>query len=99
MTLIGAWLSRVEPSQGKQSRVEIELPFRAELTRQHGYATRALRVRSRIPQVPCQLFALPCESLNLMVEFKINVVAPATGERSLTVGRPPSGTYAHGLRP
>ena len=82
MTLIGARLSRVEPG-----RVEIELPFRADLTQQHGYlhagVTSAI-ADSAGGYAGYSLF--PAGSSVLTVEFKINLLAPAAGERFLAVG-------------
>lgn len=77
MTNFGAELTRVEPG-----RVEIEVPFRDDLTQQqaffHGGVTTA------IVDTACGYAALtlmPAGSEVLSVEFKINLFAPATGER------------------
>lgn len=82
MSLIGARLGRVEPG-----RVEIELPFRADLTQQHGYLHAGITsaiADSAGGYAGYSLF--PAESSVLTVEFKINLVAPAFGERFLAVG-------------
>jgi len=83
MTLIGARLSRVEPG-----RVEIELPFRADLTQQHGYLHAGITsaiADSAGGYAAYSLFS--AGSSVLTVEFKINLVAPAAGERFLAVGQ------------
>jgi len=82
MTSIGARLSRVEPG-----RVEIELPFRADLTQQHGYLHAGITsaiADSAGGYAGYSLF--PAGSSVLTVEFKINLLAPAAGERFLAVG-------------
>ena len=82
MSLIGARLGRVEPG-----RVEIELPFRADLTQQHGYlhaGTTSAIADSAGGYAGYSLF--PAGSSVLTVEFKINLVAPASGERFLARG-------------
>ena len=82
MSLIGARLGRVEPG-----RVEIELPFRADLTQQHGYLHAGITsaiADSAGGYAGYSLF--PAGSSVLTVEFKINLVAPASGERFLARG-------------
>ena len=83
MTLIGARLSRVEPGWA-----EIELPFRADLTQQHGFLhggiTSAI-ADSAGGYAGYSLF--PADSSILTVEFKINLMAPAAGERFRAVGK------------
>jgi len=82
MTLIGARLNRVEPG-----RAEIELPFRADLTQQQGYLHAGITsaiADSAGGYAGYSLF--PAGSSILTVEFKINLVAPAAGERFLAVG-------------
>ena len=82
MTTIGARLARVSPG-----RVEIELPFRADLTQQHGYLHAGITsaiADSAGGYAGYSLF--PADSSVLTVEFKINLTAPAAGERFLAVG-------------
>ena len=82
MSLIGARLGRVEPGW-----VEIELPFRADLTQQHGYLHAGITsaiADSAGGYAGYSLF--PAGSSILTVEFKINLVAPAAGERFLAFG-------------
>ena len=82
MRTIGAELTRVEPG-----RVEIALPYRADLTQQHGYlhagVTSAI-ADSAGGYAGYSLF--PAASSVLTVEFKINLVAPAAGERFIALG-------------
>jgi uncharacterized protein (TIGR00369 family) len=82
MRTIGAQLSRVEPG-----RVEIELPFRADLTQQHGYLHAGITsaiADSAGGYAGYSLF--PAGSSVLTVEFKINLLAPAAGERFVALG-------------
>ena len=83
MGLIGARLSRVEPGE-----VEIELPFRADLCQQHGFfhaGVTSTIADSAAGYAGYSLF--PVDSSVLTVEFKINLLAPADGERLRAVGR------------
>jgi uncharacterized protein (TIGR00369 family) len=82
MRTISAQLSRVEPG-----RVEIELPFRADLTQQHGYLHAGITsaiADSAGGYAGYSLF--PKGSSVLTVEFKINLLAPAAGERFVALG-------------
>jgi uncharacterized protein (TIGR00369 family) len=82
MQTIGAELSRVEPG-----RVEIALPFRSDLTQQHGYLHAGITstiADSAGGYAGYSLF--PAGSSVLTVEFKINLLAPAAGERFIAVG-------------
>lgn len=61
--------------------VEIELPFREDLTQQHGYLHAG--VVTSVVDSACGYAALsltPEGAEVLSVEFKINLVAPATGD-------------------
>ena len=76
MDLIGASLTRVEPGI-----VEITLPYRADLTQQHGYVHAG--VVTTIADSACGYAAytlMPPESDVLAVEFKVNLLRPAKGE-------------------
>jgi uncharacterized protein (TIGR00369 family) len=76
MRLIGATLVGVAPGA-----VEIRLPFRADLTQQHGYLHAG--VVTTICDSACGYAALsrmaPGSGV-LTVEFKMNLLAPARGE-------------------
>ena len=76
MATFGARLVRVAPGA-----VEIELPFRDDLTQQHGYLHAG--VVTAIVDSACGYAALtltPPGAEVLSVEFKINLLAPAAGE-------------------
>jgi len=83
MALLGATITRVEPGL-----VEIEAPFRGDLTQQHGYfhagVTSALADTAG-GYAGYTLF--PADSSVLTVEFKINLLAPAQGDRLSARGR------------
>ncbi len=80
MRTIGAELIRVQPG-----RVEIALPFRADLTQQHGYLHAG--ITSTIAAGGYAGYSLfPAESSVLTVEFKINLLAPAAGEWFVALG-------------
>jgi uncharacterized protein (TIGR00369 family) len=83
MRFIGATLTRVEPGH-----VEIALPFRAELTQQHGFFHAGITgtiADSAGGYAGYTLF--PANSSVLTVEYKINLLAPADGERLVATGR------------
>jgi uncharacterized protein (TIGR00369 family) len=83
MQTIGARLLRVASGE-----VEIELPFRADLTQQHGFIAAA--VVSAILDVACGYAAMslmPPGANVLTVEFKVNLLAPAVGERLVARAR------------
>lgn len=76
MQLIGARLTRVEPGI-----VEITLPYRADLTQQHGYLHAG--IVTTIADSACGYAAytlMPPNSEVLSVEFKVNLLRPAKGE-------------------
>lgn len=79
MNLIGAELSRVEPGV-----VEITLPYRSDLTQQHGYLHAG--IVTTIADSACGYAAyslMPPKSEVLSVEFKVNLLRPAKGEMFL----------------
>ena len=83
MGLIGAELSRVEPGV-----VEITLPYRADLTQQHGYMHAG--AITAIVDSACGYAALsliPAGVEVLTVEYKVNFLAPASGSRFVARGR------------
>ena len=76
MATLGAALERVAPGE-----VDIRLPFRDELTQQHGFL-HAGAVTSVVDSA-CGYAALtlmPPGAAVLTVEFKVNLLAPAQGE-------------------
>ena len=81
MGLIGAELSLVEPGV-----IEITLPYRADLAQQHGYLHAG--IVATIADSACGYAAyslMPPNSEVLSVEFKVNLLRPAKGERFLAV--------------
>ena len=83
MRLLGAELTTVLPGE-----IEIILPFRADLTQQHGYVHAA--AVAAIADSACGYAALtlmePAQEV-LSVEFKVNLLAPAVGEQFVAAGR------------
>ena len=76
MSLIGAELTRVEPGI-----VEITLPYRADLSQQHGYLHAG--IVTTIADSACGYAAyslMPPGSEVLSVEFKVNLLRPAKGD-------------------
>lgn len=83
MQLLGAELAELQPGS-----VGIALPFRDALTQQHGYLHAA--AVTAIVDSACGYAALtlmPAGREVLSVEFKLNLLAPAEGERFVAVGR------------
>ena len=82
MRTIGAKIARVEPG-----RVEILLPFRADLTQQHGYLHAGVTGAIADSAGGYAAYSLfPAQSSVLTVEFKINLLAPAAGEQFIASG-------------
>jgi uncharacterized protein (TIGR00369 family) len=82
MALIGATMTRVSPG-----RCEIELPVREDLTQQHSYVHGGVVGMIGDSAGGYAAFTLmPVDSSVLTVEYKINMLAPAKGERLLAVG-------------
>lgn len=83
MKTIGASLVRVAPGE-----VEIELPFRDDLCQQHGFLHAG--VVTALADSACGYAALslmPPSAAVLTVEFKVNLLAPARGDRFVARGR------------
>ena len=83
MATLGARLTRVEPGA-----VDILLPYRPDLTQQHGFV-HAGAVTSVVDSA-CGYAAftlMPADAGVLSVEFKINLVAPARGDELIARGR------------
>jgi len=83
MHTIGASIVRVEPGE-----VELELPFRDDLTQQHGFLHAG--IVTTLVDSACGYAALSVmdrESAVLSVEYKVNLLAPAVGDRMRAVGR------------
>ena len=83
MRLIGGRLGRVEPG-----RVDIELPFRDDLSQQHGFFHAGITSTIADSAGGYAAYTLfPAESSVLTVEFKINLIAPARGDKLIATGR------------
>ena len=83
MKTIGARIVRVAPGE-----VELELPFRDDLTQQHGFLHAG--IVTTLVDSACGYAALSVmdrESAVLSVEYKVNLLAPAIGERMRAIGR------------
>jgi uncharacterized protein (TIGR00369 family) len=76
MSTIGAQLTQVAPGQ-----TVVELPFRTDLTQQHGFLHAG--IVATIVDSACGYAALtlmPPEVAVLTAEYKVNLIAPAAGE-------------------
>lgn len=83
MQAIGASLTRVTPGE-----VEIVLPFRQDLTQQHGYLHAG--IVSTIADSACGYAAyslMPADAAVLTVEYKVNFLSPAQGDRMIARAR------------
>ncbi|MCW5958687.1 MAG: PaaI family thioesterase [Pyrinomonadaceae bacterium] len=83
MATIGAMLTRIDPGE-----VDIEMPFSAALSQQHGFLHAG--ITAAIADSACGFAALTLmdeDSEVLSVEFKINLLSPAVGEKFRAEGR------------
>ncbi len=83
MTTIGASITRV-----KLGEVSVEVPFRSDLTQQHGFFHAG--VVTMIVDTACGYAALTCMpavAAVLTVEYKVNFLSPASGEKLIARGR------------
>ena len=83
MRLIGARIVELAPGY-----CSIELPYRDDLAQQHGYIHAA--IITGLVDSACGFAAytlMPAGSEVLSVEFKVNLLSPAKGERFRAVGR------------
>lgn len=83
LATLGARLVQVDDGQ-----VDIELPASVSIQQQHGYAHAG--AIATIADSACGyacLTRMPEDSAVLSVEFKINLLAPAVGERFIARGR------------
>jgi len=77
LVTMGASLTRVGPGE-----VEIQLPFRPELSQQHGFLHAG--VTTAVVDTACGYAALtlmPAGAAVLSIEFKVNLLAPGQEER------------------
>ena len=83
MAHLGAALGRVEPGV-----VEIALDFRPELSQQHGFFHAGIVATVADSAGGYAAYTLfPAEAGVLTVEFKVNLMAPADGDRIVATGR------------
>jgi len=81
MGLIGAELSRIEPGV-----IEITLPYRADMTQQHGYLHAGIVTTIADTASGYAAYSLmPPNSEVLSVEFKVNLLRPAKGAKFIAV--------------
>src|SRR5882724_3925195 len=83
MATLGARIIRVAAGE-----VDLELPFREDLTQQHGFLHAG--IVTTLVDSACGYAALSLmdrESAVLSVEYKVNLLAPAVGDRMRAVGR------------
>jgi uncharacterized protein (TIGR00369 family) len=82
MSLIGATMTNVEPG-----RCSIELPVRDDLTQQHRYVHGGIVGMIADSAGGYAAFTLmPVDASVLTVEYKINMLSPAKGERLIARG-------------
>jgi uncharacterized protein (TIGR00369 family) len=82
MQAIGASILRLAPGE-----VELTMPYRAELTQQHGFLHAG--IVTTLADSACGYAALstmPLDSDVLSVEFKVNLLRPAAGQRFRALG-------------
>jgi uncharacterized protein (TIGR00369 family) len=83
MTLFGAKLTRLAPGE-----CEIQLPFKSELTQQHGYFHGGIIGTIADSAGGYAGFTLmPEDSSVLTVEYKMNLLAPGDGDLLIARGR------------
>ena len=83
MATLGVTLVRVGPGE-----VVLEFPFRPELTQQHGFIHAG--IVTSVMDSACGYAALSLMEAGvavLSIEFKVNLLAPARGERFRATGR------------
>ena len=82
MQTLGAVMGRVQPGE-----VEIEMPYLADLAQQHGFIHGGIVTAIVDSACGYAAFSLSApESAVLTVEYKVNFVAPAKGDRLLARG-------------
>lgn len=83
MRFIGAELTSIEAGE-----IEIELPYRKDLTQQNGFLHAG--IITTIADSACGYAALSLMPENadvLSIEFKVNLLSPAIGEKFLAKGK------------
>lgn len=83
MATIGARLAQLQPGY-----CEVAIPFRGDLCQQHGYLHGGVITAVAANAAGYAAFSLmPDGSSVLGVEYKINLLGPAAGERFIAIGR------------
>ncbi len=83
MAHLGAELTRVQPGH-----VEISLPFREQVSQQHDFFHGGITATIADSAGGYAAYSLmPADASVLTVEYKINLLAPARGERLVARGR------------
>lgn len=83
MATIGARLVRVAPGE-----IDVEIPIREDLTQQNGYLHAGILATVLDSACGYAAFTLmPAGAAVLSVEFKVNLLAPAKGERVIARAR------------
>jgi len=83
MVTLGITLARVEPGE-----IELTLPYREELTQQHGFVHAGILAAALDSACGYAAFSLmPPNAAVLTIEFKTNLLAPAQGDFFRVVGR------------
>lgn len=68
--------------------MELEFPFQAELTQQHGFIHAGIVSTVLDSAMGYAAFSLmPINAAVLTIEFKVNLLSPAKGERFTAVGK------------
>lgn len=83
MKTVGASLTGVAPGE-----VVIEFPFNSKLTQQHGFIHAG--IVSTVLDSACGYAAfslMPADAAVLTIEYKVNLLSPARGERFEAIGR------------
>jgi uncharacterized protein (TIGR00369 family) len=79
MTTLGIEITRLEPGV-----IELGMPYGAAFTQQHGFIHAGIITTALDSACGYAAFSLmPAEAAVLTVEFKVNLLAPAKGERFL----------------
>ena len=83
MQTLGAVMGKVRPGE-----VEIEMPYRADLVQQHGFIHGGIVTTIVDSACGYAAFSLSAPDTEVLtVEYKVNFVAPAKGQRLLARGK------------
>ena len=83
MNTLSISIDRLEPGE-----IELAFPYQEQLTQQHGFVHAGIIGTALDSACGYAAFSLmPADAAVLSVEFKVNCLAPADGERFQVVGR------------